>query len=154
MRSREGVTSQREVGGECKCDNLNSTRLILINQFIFKIFYLYGIMNKEEVILFLADQKTNFLEKFKITKIGFFGSMARSEKANDIDIIVEFTPDTIDLFEKKFELRELLKGRFRMPVDICREKSISPSVKKLIMQDVIFIGQGSGQFRGHSIGSH
>ena len=111
-------------------------------------------MNKEEAIQFLADQKTNFLEKFKITKIGFFGSMARSEKANDIDIIVEFTPDTIDLFEKKFELRELLKGRFRMPVDICREKSIGSSVKKLIMQDVIFIWQGSDQFRGHSIGSH
>jgi len=48
--------------------------------------------------------------------------MARSEKANDIDIIVEFTPDKIDLFEKKFELRELLEGRFRMPVDILQRE--------------------------------
>ncbi len=96
-------------------------------------------MNREEVIQFLRDQKANFLEKFKITKIGLFGSMARLEKANDVDIIVEFKPDTKDLFEKKFELRELLEARFKMPVDICREKTINPSVKKLIMKDVIFI---------------
>ena len=96
-------------------------------------------MNKEEIIQFLTDQKTNFFIKFKITKIGLFGSMARAERASDVDIIIEFKPDTRDLFEKKFELRELLEKKFKMPVDICREKSINPSVKKLIMQDVIFV---------------
>lgn len=99
-------------------------------------------MNKEEVLKFLASQKADFLEKFKITKIGLFGSMARSEKANDIDSIVEFRSETRDLFDKKFELKRLLELKFKMRVDICREKSIKPRVKDLIMQDAIFVWQG------------
>ena len=98
-------------------------------------------MNKEEVLKFLASQKADFLEKFKITKIGLFGSMARSEKAKDINIIVEFRSETPDLFDKKFELKRLLELKFKMRVDISREKSIKPRVKDLIMQDA-FVWQG------------
>ena len=96
-------------------------------------------MNKEEIILFLVAQKESFLRSFGVTKLGLFGSAARGEKPNDIDLIVEFEPGTEDLFEKKFQIRQILESRFKLPVDICREKFIKPQVKELIMHDVIFV---------------
>jgi predicted nucleotidyltransferase len=74
-----------------------------------------------------------------ISKIGLFGSLARNEKPNDIDIMVEFEPGTQDLFEKKFKIKQIIEARFNFPTDICREKFIKPNVKELIMRDVIFV---------------
>lgn len=96
-------------------------------------------MNKEEIILYLTTQKSLFLKSFGVTKLGLFGSAARGEKPNDIDVIVEFKLGTQDLFEKKNQMREILESRFKLPVDICRERSIRPLAKKLIMRDVIFV---------------
>ncbi len=61
-------------------------------------------MNKREQILdFLFKNKSKFEKEFNVTKIGLFGSFV-SEKNNeksDIDLIVEFKPNTEMLFEKK-----------------------------------------------------
>ncbi len=96
-------------------------------------------MNKEEIILLLTSQKNIFLKNFGVTKLGLFGSAARGEKMNDIDVIVEFEPGTLDLFEKKIQMREILESKFQLPVDICREKSVKPQVKELIFHDAIFV---------------
>lgn len=96
-------------------------------------------MNREEIILFLSAQKDFFLKKFGVTKLGLFGSAARGEKPNDIDVIVEFEAGTQGLFEKKIQLRQILETKFQLPVDICREKSIRPQAKELIMHDAIFV---------------
>ena len=96
-------------------------------------------MNKEEIISFLAGQKNFFLNQFGVTKLGLFGSAARGEMPNDIDVILEFQPGTQDLFEKKNQIREVLESKFQLPVDICREKFIRPKAKYLIMRDAIFV---------------
>ena len=54
-------------------------------------------MNKEEIILFLVAQKESFLRSFGVTKLGLFGSAARGEKPNDIDLIVEFVFEVPDV---------------------------------------------------------
>ena len=58
---------------------------------------------KSEILNYLAENKTVFRKKYKIIKIGLFGSYAvnRSSDMSDIDLIVEFEPDTEMLFEKK-----------------------------------------------------
>ena len=96
-------------------------------------------MKKEEIISFLARQKDTFSDKFGVTKLGLFGSVARYESPRDIDVILEFKPGTQDLFEKKFTIRQILESEFQLPVDICREKFIRPKVKELIMHDAIFV---------------
>lgn len=81
-----------------------------------------------------------FYSRFKITKIGIFGSLAREEQTSesDIDILVEFEENTDDLFEKKLELKEFLSERFQTSIDLCREKSIKPVFRPLIMKDLIY----------------
>lgn len=96
-------------------------------------------MNKEEIVSYLSAQKSTFLKNFGVTKLGLFGSAARGEKSNDIDVIVEFEPGTQDLFEKKFEMKQMLESKFQLPVDICREQSVRPQAMKLIIRDAIFV---------------
>ncbi|MFN6090214.1 MAG: nucleotidyltransferase family protein [Cyclobacteriaceae bacterium] len=96
-------------------------------------------MERDDILAFLRLQKLAFKTEMGISKIGLFGSLARNEKPNDIDIMVEFEPGTQDLFEKKFKIKQIIEARFNFPTDICREKFIKPNVKELIMRDVIFV---------------
>jgi predicted nucleotidyltransferase len=96
-------------------------------------------MARDDILAFLRLQKLAFKTEMGISKIGLFGSLARNEKPNDIDIMVEFEPGTQDLFEKKFKIKQIIEARFNFPTDICREKFIKPNVKELIMRDVIFV---------------
>jgi uncharacterized protein len=96
-------------------------------------------MDRDDILAFLRVQKLAFQSEMGISKIGLFGSLARNEKPNDIDIIVEFEPGTQDLFEKKFKLKQIIETKFNFPTDICREKFIKPNVKDIIMRDVIFV---------------
>jgi predicted nucleotidyltransferase len=96
-------------------------------------------MKRDDILAFLRLQKLAFKTEMGISKIGLFGSLARNEKPNDIDIMVEFEPGTQDLFEKKFKIKQIIEARFNFPTDICRERFIKPNVKELIMRDVIFV---------------
>ena len=96
-------------------------------------------MERDDILAFLRLQKLAFKTEMGISKIGLFGSLARNEKPNDIDIMVEFEPGTQDLFEKKFKIKQIIEARFNFPTDICREKFIKPNVKEQIMRDVIFV---------------
>jgi uncharacterized protein len=96
-------------------------------------------MKREDILAFLKLQKPTFKTEMGVNKLGLFGSLARNEKPNDIDIIVEFEPGTQDLFEKKFKLKQIIEAKFNFPTDICREKYIKPNVKELIMRDAIFV---------------
>jgi uncharacterized protein len=96
-------------------------------------------MKREDILAFLKGQKLALKAEMGINKLGLFGSLARNENPHDIDIIVEFEPGTQDLFDKKFRLKQIIEAKFNFPTDICREKSIKPNVKELIMRDAIFV---------------
>jgi predicted nucleotidyltransferase len=95
---------------------------------------------RDEVISFLTGNKDFLYDRFRITKIGIFGSVARDEQTenSDIDFCVEFEENTEDLFEKKLALREFLTAKFHTSIDICRERSIKPVFRSLIMKDLIY----------------
>ena len=97
-------------------------------------------LTQKEIMQYLKENKDFFKIKFNILKIGIFGSYARNEQTetSDIDIIIEMPLDTTEIFEKKQELREVLKQTFHCKIDICRERSIRPMFKKIILKDVIY----------------
>jgi len=97
--------------------------------------------NQDEVLKYLKDNKKLFFEQFNVVKIGIFGSFARSEQTenSDIDIIIEMPRGTDDIFEKKQQLKELLKKHFNREIDICRERTIKPLFKEMILKDTIYV---------------
>lgn len=98
-------------------------------------------LTKEDILKYLSEYKTTFEKELNITKLGLFGSYARDEQKpeSDIDLIVEFKPDTPELSEKKERLKSIIKSKFRREVDVCREKYLKPYYKQQILQSVIYV---------------
>ena len=87
----------------------------------------------------LTDFKTVFSQKYGITKLGIFGSVARKENTenSDIDIVVEVKNPSLRLM---YELKEALKALFACEVDLVRfRNSLRPLFKSNILRDVIYV---------------
>ncbi len=67
-----------------------------------------------------------------IDKIGVFGSFARNESFNDIDLIIEDDVKT----EALISFREKLKQQLQIPVDILLSKYAEPIILYRAKQDV------------------
>lgn len=98
-------------------------------------------VNKENILSFLQIKKETFLTDYQLVKLGLFGSFARDEatKDSDIDLLIEFQPNTPHLSEKKAKIKALIKQQFSREVDLCREKYIKPYFKKQILKSVIYV---------------
>ena len=78
-------------------------------------------------------------EKFRVKKIGIFGSYSRGEqrKSSDIDILVEFHEEP-SLFEF-LDLEEFLKSILKIKVDLVMKSALKPYIGKHILEEVIYI---------------
>ncbi len=85
------------------------------------------------------NQKADLHKKFKVTKLGVFGSYARGDEKpdSDIDILIEFE-DTPGM-RKFFGAEEYLEKVLNRKIDLVREGAIRPELKKRIMSEVIYI---------------
>ena len=93
----------------------------------------------QDCIQKLADFKKTFAQKYGITKLGIFGSVARNEHTedSDIDIVVEVQKPTLRIM---YELKEALTELFNCKVDLIRFRdSLRPLFKSNIQKDVIYI---------------
>ena len=82
-------------------------------------------MTKEDIKKVLIKNK-RILKKYKVNKIGIFGSFAtgKMKKKSDVDLLVEFE-DMIDLFDfvhLNDEIQQILKNR----VDLVTPDTIKP----------------------------
>ncbi|MEK7658770.1 MAG: nucleotidyltransferase family protein [Patescibacteria group bacterium] len=78
-------------------------------------------------------------EKFRVKKIGIFGSYSRGEqrKTSDVDILVEFYEEP-SLFEF-IRLERYLKNILKIKVDLVMKDSLKPYIGKHILDEVIYI---------------
>jgi len=98
-------------------------------------------VQREEILDFLREKKHQFFSDFRLVKIGLFGSFARNEAhhESDIDIIIEFEPNTENLYEKKIQIKQILSEKFEREVDLCREKYIKSYFKSQILESAIYV---------------
>jgi len=98
-------------------------------------------LTQNEILKFLLTNKERFSNLYNIKKIGLFGSYARNQQKekSDIDIIIEMSEDTEDIFFKRLELKENIKQHFDKEVDICHLNAIKPMFKQLILKDIIYV---------------
>jgi len=95
-------------------------------------------MTKEDIKKVLIRNK-KILKKYKVNKIGIFGSFAtgKTRKKSDVDLLVEFE-DMIDLFDfvhLNDEIQQILKNR----VDLVTPDTIKPYIKSRILKEVEWI---------------
>jgi hypothetical protein len=97
-------------------------------------------INANNILSYLKDNKERLSQDYHITKIGLFGSMSRGEQkdTSDIDLVVEFEPNTPDLYSIKSKLKEEIQLKFERHVDICRLKYIKPVFKNQIQSEILY----------------
>lgn len=98
-------------------------------------------LTQSQVIESLRAHKSEIESRFGIVKLGIFGSFARNvqTEASDIDVVVEFAPNTPELWERKEALRLYIASMLGVQVDICREKYIKPLYRSTILGEAIYV---------------
>jgi len=94
-------------------------------------------LDREYILNELRALKSELRDRYQVSKIGIFGSVARNEatKDSDIDIVVEMEPNIL----KRIGLKQELEKIFNCEVDVIRYRDrMNPYLKARIEQDAIY----------------
>ena len=94
-------------------------------------------MKKSEVIRILNGQRKELQERFYISSLSLFGSVARDEADadSDVDLLVEFN-EPVGLFQF-IELQQRLEELLDCKVDLGTPRSLKPRIKEQVLQEAI-----------------
>ena len=93
--------------------------------------------NDQITNLEIIFKQNNLFEKFNLNRVGVFGSAARGELSNDIDILIEDKVDYRLLYALRNELERLLDKR----VDIVIEKYANPIVLHRAKKEIVYVSR-------------
>ena len=95
--------------------------------------------NLEDIKKILNKELPFLKEKYKVKKIGIFGSYIRGEnkKGSDLDILVEFY-SPISLF-KEAELEDYLRNLLGIKIDLVPKNALKPYIGKNILREVRYL---------------
>ncbi len=91
---------------------------------------------RDEILEALASQRSLF-ERYGVSAVSLFGSVARGEstEGSDIDLLVEFSRP-IGFF-KFVELKRVLEEIFGRSVDLVTPKALKPQLRDQILKEAI-----------------
>lgn len=96
-------------------------------------------ISKEEILRILEQLKEEMVDKYKIERIGLFGSFIKGgQKENsDIDILVEFgkEADLFDFLGLSLFLEEALKQK----VDVVSKASLREELRETVLKEVAYL---------------
>jgi len=108
----------------------------------------HNVLSKVQIIRILKAHQKDLL-KFKVRKIGLFGSYVRGrqKKRSDIDLLVDFDLSAFGVnftgyADNYYDLSVFLKIILGKPVDILTSDMISPYVKPYILREIEYIEAG------------
>jgi len=87
----------------------------------------------EQIENVMVDNK--LFERFNLSRVGVFGSAARGEQSNDIDILIEDNTDYRLLSAFRDELQKLMDKR----IDIVIAKYANPIVLHRAMKEIVYV---------------
>jgi len=95
--------------------------------------------NRETILQELRRIKPDFEQRYGVTKIGIFGSLARNEIREDSDVDVVLEMREPDLFYM-VHIKETLEERLKMPVDVIRYRTMMNSrLKARIDREAVYV---------------
>lgn len=96
-------------------------------------------MNRKEILKILKQYKADNQKKYKIIKIGIFGSVARETMTDqsDIDIVVEIEKQ--DLFNL-IGIKQDLEDHLLLPIDIVSYRdTMNQFLKERIDKEAVYV---------------
>jgi len=95
-------------------------------------------MRREQALNILREHKQELQNRYGITRLGIFGSVARddADKSSDIDVVVEMAPDMLARADLKIELESILNEN----VDVVHYwQRMNQYLKKRIDREVYYV---------------
>ena len=87
----------------------------------------------------LSEQKPILLKKYKVNRLGVFGSYVRGDQhqGSDLDVLIDYedAPSLITLIELEYYLSEIVGVK----VDLVTNKGIKPQLKDSIIKEVVYV---------------
>jgi predicted nucleotidyltransferase len=95
-------------------------------------------LSKNDVEKKLQEIKPVLVDKFHVSRIGYFGSYVNGQQTNqsDIDLLVEFSQPVGWGF---FTLEKFLEQSLGIPVDLVTKNALKEQIKGTILNQVIYI---------------
>ena len=94
-------------------------------------------MTRDEALDLLGAHEATLSERFGVTALALFGSVARNQAStdSDVDILVRFDGPTTsrNYFGTQFYLEDLI-GR---PVDLVTDKALRPELRPYVEQELV-----------------
>jgi len=97
-------------------------------------------LNRNTIITYLKQHKSDFIEKYSIDKIGLFGSFATQKNvdSSDIDIVYETSSKGLT-FGQTISLENELTLAFGKDIDLVNLKYMNPLIKRKAIKDIIYV---------------
>ncbi len=99
-----------------------------------------NLLNKDLIVEYLKQHKTDFYNRYSIMKIGLFGSFAKNNNSlnSDIDIVYETISKDLT-FKQMYQLEEELNRHFDRDIDLVNLNYMNPLIKRKVIKDVIYV---------------
>ena len=96
-------------------------------------------MRRDDVILVLDKNLNELSDRYAVSSLAVFGSVARDEAApgSDVDLLVEFKRP-VGLFEF-IDLQQHLEALLGCQVDLGTPRSLKPYLKDQILLEAIYV---------------
>jgi predicted nucleotidyltransferase len=93
---------------------------------------------REEILSVLTKHRGELETRFKVTRLGLFGSYARDEQRadSDVDILVDVDPSIGLEFVALADRIETLLG---IPVEVVSRRAIKPRYMQVIEKELIYV---------------
>jgi len=94
-------------------------------------------MKRNDVMRILQEKRQELVDRYNISTLSVFGSVARDEarQDSDVDILVEFSRP-VGLFQF-IELQQRLEALLGSKVDLGTPRSLKPRIKEQVLQEAI-----------------
>lgn len=96
-------------------------------------------MTRDEILLFLRENKSDLSSRYGVKTIGLAGSYARNEARADSDIDIVVTLQSDNKFRSFFNLLHYLEGNLGQKIDLATESSLKPRIKNEISKDICYV---------------
>ena len=100
-----------------------------------------GLSTLIEIKGILKKHERELKKRYGVKEIGIFGSYVREEQReySDIDVLVEFEPNSRISLLDFIELEDYLSDLLGIKVDLVEKSALKPRIGKYILKEVVYL---------------
>jgi predicted nucleotidyltransferase len=100
-------------------------------------------LNKEEILNYLSENKTYLRKKYFVDRIGLTGSFSRGDfnDQSDIDFVVFFNEEAKKnrIFRLYINLQDELEKHFKRNIDLIVNGKVLPAFQEKVLKETVYV---------------